>query len=371
MPHVLIFRDLREENWPSMELCADMLQAELRSALPKGWTVSAFTPRFHRFPLPLPASQRRRADLFYSRYRRYPQAARRERSDVYHVIDHSYAHLLLALPPDRTVVTCHDTEIFRSARDPAAPWFTRLVCRRVVAGFRRALRVIAVSETTRQRLIDEEGAPPERIALLPNGVAGVFHPEPVPDERERLRRVYGIPETFLLHVGLSVPRKDLPALMAALAGDPALPPLVQAGGDSVSVAEMARAAGIPDRVKPLGVVPADDLAALYRQAAAVVLPSRNEGFGLPAIEAAASGAPVVATDLPAFREVLAGAARYVPVGDSRALAAAVSETVRDPAVRERLRRTGLERAALFSWKRQAEGASKIYLEIMDAVKQAR
>src|SRR5262249_38309517 len=107
-------------------------------------------------------------------------------------------------------------------------------------------------------------------------------------------------------------------------------------------------------VRWLGYVPERELVALYNGASLFVYPSRLEGFGLPVIEAMACGTPVVASDVPALREVAADAAPLVPPGDPAALASAMTAMLGDPTAAAAAREAGLRRATRFSWTRTAE-----------------
>jgi alpha-1,3-rhamnosyl/mannosyltransferase len=145
----------------------------------------------------------------------------------------------------------------------------------------------------------------------------------------------GIPRHFL-YVGDEEPRKNLARLREAHARSGVELPLVVAGGGGA------------------------DLAALHRHAAALVLPSLHEGFGLTALEALHAGTPVLASDIPALREVCADAARYVDPYDVDAMARSLTELATVPPLREELRRRGTARAAAFSWRACAEAHVRAY-----------
>ncbi len=163
----------------------------------------------------------------------------------------------------------------------------------------------------------------------------------------------GLPEGYLLTVATLEPRKGLDVLLAALAcpGAPDLPLLCvgQPGWGGLDLAAQATAAGLaPGRVRVLGRVPDADLAVLLDRATALVVPSRAEGFGLPVLEAMATGTPVVTSDAAALVEVGHGAARVSPL-EPAALAAALREVAGDAALRARMADAGRVRAAAYSW----------------------
>jgi glycosyltransferase involved in cell wall biosynthesis len=174
-------------------------------------------------------------------------------------------------------------------------------------------------------------------------------------------RPAGIPAEYLLAVGTREPRKGLTVLLDAyrelLADLPDLPPLVLAG--PAGWGPQLDTAGLRDRVILPGYVDAATLRGLVAGAAVLVFPSRYEGFGLPPLEALAAGTPVVASELPVLREVLADHARFAAPGDAGALAAALRDTLEHPPSAER-RAAGRDHAATFTWQRCATLTADTY-----------
>lgn len=180
-----------------------------------------------------------------------------------------------------------------------------------------------------------------------------------PDAAERADRL-GLPERYLLTVATLEPRKGLADLVEVLPRDVPLLVAGQPGWGAVDVAALAAAAGADVRV--LGRVTDPDLAVLLDRAAALVVPSRAEGFGLPLLEGMAAGTPVVTTDVPALVEVAGGAALCVPRG---ALGEAIRSVLDSPSLRQRLARDGQQRARTFTWDGAARALWKAYAEIPD------
>jgi glycosyltransferase involved in cell wall biosynthesis len=266
------------------------------------------------------------------------------------------AHFQHALPlacPSPAVVTIHDLSF---EREPTLMGLReRLIFRSVVPrAARLASRVIAVSELTKRDLVELYGIPDEKIVVVPNGVDPRFRadcPRPAGD--------------YALVVGALQKRKDPQAAIEALAllGNGKLR-LVFAGPDRGGRAEAERAAervGLRDRVDFRGYVSQDELAELYRGAACLVFPSRYEGFGLPALEAMASGTPVVATTAGALPEVAGDAAILVGERDPVAIAGGIERALAD---RDRLVRAGLERARLYTWAETARRTLAVYRELL-------
>lgn len=204
------------------------------------------------------------------------------------------------------------------------------------------------------------------VVVVGEGVSGrLLLP---PDHAERLAALGAVPGGYLMTTATLEPRKGLDVLVRALGrpGAPDLPLLVagQPGWGAVDLPGVAAGAGLaPDRVRALGRVSDADLAALLHGAAAVVVPSRAEGFGLPVLEGMAAGVPVVTSDDPALVEVGGGATAVAPVGDAEALAAVLARVVGEEDLRADLVRRGTGRAAEFSWTGAAERLWELYREV--------
>ncbi|HEX6701868.1 MAG TPA: glycosyltransferase family 1 protein [Gaiellaceae bacterium] len=252
------------------------------------------------------------------------------------------AHFLHALPlacPCPTVVTVQDLSF---ERDPSVlrPW-ERLVFRTVVPrAARRAARVLAISERTKRDVVELYGVPSERVVVTPLGVDAAFRPGDAPD-------------AYVLLVGAIERRKN--PLAAAAAAREVGRPLVAVG----PVRDRALARELEEAGAELrGYVEKDELARLYQGAACLVFPSRYEGFGLPVVEAMASGTPVVAAPDAALREVAGDAAVFAAPDE---LAAGIRTAL---AERERLVAAGFERARAFTWDETARRTLAVYHELL-------
>jgi glycosyltransferase involved in cell wall biosynthesis len=260
----------------------------------------------------------------------------------------SLVHTQYALPfrsPCPVVVTIHDLS-FADEDAQLMGRRDRWTFRRVVPrAARRAARVLTVSERTKQDLVTHYGISPERVVVTPNGVDPAFGPDGT-----SYRLQLG---PYALAVGAIQPRKNQLAALAA-AREAGLELVVVGPVKDERVAAELRARG----ARLEGYVPVERLAELYRGAACLVQSSRYEGFGLPVVEAMASGRPVVAVPDPALVEVAGDAA--VVIDESR-LADGIREALADSA---RLREAGLARARTFSWERTAEATVRVYLEAL-------
>lgn len=225
----------------------------------------------------------------------------------------------------------------------------------------RAREVITVSRTVRDELLAAEPLDAARVTAIHHGpghLAG--HDGREPPE--------GISGPFVLHVGTIELRKNVALLLRVwrewTAENPAAPALVLCGRDGWKSDDLhpalARAEADGWLRRP-GYVDDATLAALYRDALAVVCPSLYEGFGLPLVEAMSVGTPVVASDIPVFREVAGDAAVFLPVDDAAAWKRTLVELTADPAMRERLGTLGRKRAGAFDWS-AAAGRTRAVLQ---------
>jgi glycosyltransferase involved in cell wall biosynthesis len=380
---VAVVCDFLEEQWLSMDRCAEMLVGGLQKY---HWgDVSATRVRpgmrklFPRLPLVGRARHARNADRLLNRLIEYPRYVRNlaDKFDVFHIVDHSYSHLVHSLPPERCVVTCHDLDTFRCILDPARdrrPLWFRSMARHILEGLQRAARIICVSSAIRNELLQHSLMPPEQVAVVPNCVHPAFSADAAPNGDRAASLLLGKEDsraTDILHVGSTVSRKRIEDLLNIFAGIRRCHPnarLIRVGGEFTdSQKHLISKLGQPkESIVILPQLDLDTLAAVYRRAAVVLQPSEREGFGLPVIEAMASGTPVLASALPVFHEVGGTAARFCPVGDIDLWQEALNDLLHERGVHPELwavrRAQCITHARQFDWNKHAGRVSDVYRE---------
>ncbi|HUP39159.1 MAG TPA: glycosyltransferase family 1 protein [Vicinamibacterales bacterium] len=369
--------DMREEGWHSMDLVADMLFDQLPVVVPDDVIATRLQPsmvrRWTRLPVVGAGSRAQLGDRLTGRLWDYPRWLRSQRGafEVFHIVDHSYAHLIRALPAERTIVTCNDTDAFEAARDGARPRLgpARLLAEHVLDGISRASHVACISEATRQDLIATGRVDQSRTSVVYLGVHPTCTPVADPKADAAIERLLGTRSVDVLHVSSTAARKRIDVLLEMFSVFRRRRPdatLVRVGGALTHAqTRLAEQLDVINAIVQLPFLERRQLAALYRRASIVVLPSDREGFGLPLVEAMACGTPVIASDIPALREVGGTAAVYAPPGDVGRWVEALEQVVleqNDPAAREQRRTACLSVAAKFDWRTYAAQMAALYLQ---------
>jgi glycosyltransferase involved in cell wall biosynthesis len=295
-----------------------------------------------------------------------PWALRRERVDLFHAPH----YVLPALRRGKSVVTVHDCIHLM---------FPEYLPNRMALGYARASiwaaartsnRILTVSETSKRDILRFFDVPPEKITVIYNGIDERFRVQPDADEMSRVAQRYQLAGDFVLYAGNVKPHKNLERLIDAfhlLRQDGADHLKLIVIGDEISrYAALRRAVhryNLHKYVRFLGYMPDATLAVLYRLATVFVFPSLYEGFGLPPLEAMASGTPVVTSNVSSLPEVADDAALLVDPRDPAAIAEGIRRVLAEPGLRETLRAKGLNRAAEFSWERAVARIRQIYAEV--------
>ena len=298
-----------------------------------------------------------------------PLDLRRERAHLFHAPH----YVLPPLTPCRSVVTIHDCIHLRFPQYLPSRLAYAYARASLWSATHRAARVITVSEASKRDILRYFRVPESRIDVIYNAIDDRYWQEPPADDMERVRQRYQLTAPFVLYAGNIKPHKNLERLIDSfhlLRHDrPDLKDvqLLIIGDEISKYATLRRAVHrhkLHKHVRFFGFVPDQTLAALYRLANVFVFPSLYEGFGLPPLEAMASGTPVVASNVSSLPEVLGDAALMIDPYDPHAIAHAMTRVLTEADLHADLRARGLARAREFSWERSIARVRQIYSEVM-------
>lgn len=298
-----------------------------------------------------------------------PLAVRRERVDLFHAPH----YVLPALTPGPTVVTIHDCIHLM---------FPQYLKHRMAYAYARASmwiaahksdRIFTVSEQSKRDILKFFNVPPEKIVVTPNAIDDRFSIEPSEEDVRRIRERYQLSHPYILYAGTIKPHKNLERLIEAFhyvrsQGRSELELLII--GDEISKLQALRRAvhkyKLHRSVRFHGYVPDKTLAVLYRLASVFVFPSLYEGFGLPPLEAMASGTPVVTSNVSSLPEVVGDAAVLVDPYSADAIADGILKVMHSAHLRAELRARGFARVQEYSWASSVRRVRDVYGEVVMA-----
>lgn len=261
----------------------------------------------------------------------------------------------IALPKHTpTVVTFHDLSfrLFPHHLTWKGRLWHRLIRPKHLA--RHATHLIVPSKTTQEDLVHLFGVESHRITTVAHGVSDAFSPEKLPQDHG-VRSRHNLPRSYVLHMGTQEPRKNIPLLIEAFVLARSRSELMRRLETELVLAGNTLASFTSRTfVRSLGYVPSVDRPALYRQAITLAFPSIYEGFGMPILEAFASGTPVITSHTSAMAEVGNDAVILINPFDVEGLARAIQELVEDSELRELLKTRGLTEKESYTWQRSAE-----------------
>ena len=295
-----------------------------------------------------------------------PWVLRRERPDLYHAPH----YVLPASVSCNSVVTIHDCIHLMFPQylpNRAAYAYARA---QMWTAAHRSDCILTVSDASKRDILHLFNIPPEKIVVVYNAIDAHFSVTPPADAVGRVRERYQLNHRFVLYVGNIKPHKNLVRLIEAFnelrTGELEDLKLLIIGDEISKLPALRRAVHrhkLHKHVRFLGYVPDDQLAVLYRLAAVFVFPSLYEGFGLPPLEAMASGTPVVVSNVSSLPEVVGDAAVLVDPHDVGSIVDGLRLVLTDPARAEEMRRKGLERAREFSWERSVARTLEVYKRV--------
>jgi glycosyltransferase involved in cell wall biosynthesis len=286
-------------------------------------------------------------------------------------LDLTHSATPLILPTKgKKIVTVHDL-FFMDFPEQAGEEAGRIFCRLAAASFRDADGLVTPSQVTAIEIISRFAVDEEKIKVIPHGLDGRFLEHVPASELKATRKRCNLPPSFLLFVGAQVPRKNLVRFIEALklihlrglniafvlVGPP--------GEDSAAILAKADSLGIGHWVMSTGYVEETEVRNIYRLATAFVFPSLCEGFGMPLVEAMASGVPVAASQVSAMPEVCRDAAAYFHPESAESMAEKVASVIEDEELRTRLIARGKERARDFRWERAAADTLAFYGAVVE------
>ena len=284
----------------------------------------------------------------------------RGRVDIFHSLHHSLPPLRLF----RRVVTIHDLDTIEAAELFDTNWAEKRATR-MVRTLRRADAIITPSRFTRDRILERFSIPANRIRVVFHGVNHAhFYPRPSPLAAETAAR-YGLERPFILHIGSYNPRKNKLRLVQSFqrsraSGDGLLVLVGRRRGDYPEILAEVRRLGLEKKVRFLDYVGREDIPLLLAACRFFAFPSYYEGFGLPVLEAMATGIPVAASKASAVPEVAEDVAEYFDPNSLEEMTAVFDRLWDDEARRRDLASRGPHRAALFTWREAAEQTLEVY-----------
>jgi len=369
---IVLFRGYVEDQRNSMEVYADNLKANLQRLNQNGIEIGEFRPSMSHFTRRLPEFANFRMRM--NRYVGFPIQARRTRATLNHILDHGYAHLLQVLDPKRTVLTVHDLipilggmGKIRGVDLGHRRWLSEWTARY----YKKARRIIASSENTKNDLVKYCGCNPELITVIYLGINSSFRPVSHQKKTE-CRIALGLPKKnvkLVLITGQQVYKNQVTSIVV-------MELLQRRYGGSIRLVRLGRSSSewnsaiarssFQNQVIYLADLPSKKMPQLYNAVDCLLFPSWYEGFGLPPVEAMASGTPVVTSCAASLPEVVGEAGLMVPPDDVVGLAEAVEALLEDESLRQAQIRKGLDHVKKFLWEKNAAMTMEIYRKIIEA-----
>ena len=318
---------------------------------------------FHKIYISITYSDYLKRDFWEQVY--LPLKLRKAKIDVYHGPN----YVLPFLSRTGMVLTIYDMISFASSE-----WYKPIsrfrVQRLMKLSAKKANKIIAGSENTKQDIIKILKLPCDKIKVIYIGIDDIYRPIADKYKLDNIKNKYKIDSKFILHVGSLQARKNIPRLIEAYSKLPmellAKYQLVIAGKRSWKVEEIlakVKQLGLNDKVVFTGFVDDNDLPLLMNAANLLVFPSLYEGFGIPPLEAMACGTPVVASNTSSIPEVVGDAALLFDPYNIKEMTKAINRALTDVKLRNKLRKRGFERIKQFSWEKAARETLQVYKEV--------
>jgi len=359
---VCLIGDPSSEKFNSMEIYETELSGSLAG-------ITGIKTLRHHWPKISGSAKNRYLSVlqgYWDRHWRYPTLLKPPSADLYHILDHSYAHLLSRLPPERTVITCHDIIplMVEGYEESLGGKLSLVSFRHSVSYLVKVRHIIADSGATKKALINILGLADKKITVVPLGVDKSFCPGKTPPKPSKPSRV-----KYILQVGATAePYKNTMNILRSFSL------LLKNKGGHIKLLKVGKPynreqqdyiehEGLSPHIQYLGFVEREALPVVFRQASVLLMPSLYEGFGMPLLEAMACGVPVVTSCRGSIPEVAGDAVCYANPDDPRDIAAVVDRVLFDERLQSDLSARGVKRATGYTWQATAQLTVKVYREL--------
>ncbi len=366
---ILLLRDFREDQRISMEIYGDHLLGALQEQGAEGIKFADYRPQLASLTKRLP--NRANLRMRTARYLDYPRQVRGMRANLYHVLDHGYAHLMQVLPTARTLVTVHDLipilagrgqidGLKKHRRSWLAEWSARF--------YAKAAHLIAISENTKRDLVEHCGCAEEQISVIYSGISERYHPQAELSSAD-LRRKLNLPRSgwLVLITGDAFYKNQTTSLRVMEQLWQRYPRelfLVRLGRDTAEWQALYQQATRKEQILSLAYLDPSAMPDLYRAVDCLLFPSWYEGFGWPPVESMACGTPVVASQAASLPEAVGKGGILAPPEDVDALAQGVERLLTDQTFRKQQIERGFAQAARFRWEKTARQVFNLYQKLL-------
>ena len=369
--NITLFRDFVEDKRTSMEVYADNLLEHLPRLAEHALIIQQYRPYLSGLVHTLP--QQGNLRMRFARYIGYPLQARKHQGEINHILDHGYAHLLRVLDPHKTVVTVHDIipVLAGQGKIPGVERQRRSRLSEYSASFlKKAAHIIAVSQNTKQDLVDYCGCNANRITVSYSGIDPLFRSLSGGAQKKQCRHGLDLPEDetrLLLITGAEFYKNQETSLQVfgKLRNRCQYPlKLVRLGRMTRQWQICLQASSYRDHIIHFENLSPEDMVRLYNAVDCLLFPSWYEGFGWPPLEAMACGTPVVVSDRASLPEAVGSGAIICAAENVDGLTANVQRLLEDGIFRKQQIERGMTSIQRFNWANNAQEVFTVYTHVM-------
>jgi len=364
MKNVILFSDFREDNRLSMDLYSDMLEKYLSNNA-DGFVINRYVPK-------IPSYFNNKQGLRLARYILYPIQTLGKKATIFHITDHGYGHLIYFLNPDKCVITVNDLipilrwkHMIPGVKQDHMPILALIS----FYSLKRARHLIAISNSTKNDLVEILGINPRRISVIYDGVDTSFYSFDNNKKKEARDKWFGNNNGFkrILITGSQFYKNHETALKTIqLLQHNGINNihLIKTGPITSEWMGLIKSYGLEKKVINIGTVPREDLPSLYNSVDLLLFPSVYEGLGLPPLEAMACGTPVVSSNAASLPEVVGDAGLMRDPNDYVGFADDIKVILSNDEYYSNLVRKGLYRVRKFDWNNTAKQVLQIYNDML-------